>query len=174
MSSKAAMITLLVLVSSLSGCIGNTDTTDLETRISDLESAKDDLQNQFNNTTADFEARISALESQINAANDSVNWSWMDLSNFYHPYPMDSQILDLSNANLSHTNLREADLSYANLSHADLSYAWFLMSNLSYTDLSYANLSNATNLFSVDLTGVTWHYTICPDGTNTGESGSCV
>ena len=60
-----------------------------------------------------------------------------------------------------------ADLSNADLSNANLSGAI-----LSYADLSNANLSNAT-LFQAELTGVTWYYTICPDGTNTGESGSC-
>jgi len=55
-----------------------------------------------------------------------------------------------------------ADLSNANLSGA----------NLSYVDFAYANLINA-DLSDADLTGTIWRYTICPDGTNTEESGSC-
>ena len=55
-----------------------------------------------------------------------------------------------------------ADLSNANLSGANLSYV-----NFAYTNLTNADLSDA------DLTGAIWHYTICPDGTNIEESGSC-
>tara|TARA_B100001029_G_scaffold81188_2_gene66672 strand:- start:3620 stop:6364 length:2745 start_codon:yes stop_codon:yes gene_type:complete len=55
-----------------------------------------------------------------------------------------------------------ADLSNANLSGA----------NLSYVNFAYANLTNV-DLSDADLTGAIWRYTICPDGINTGESGSC-
>jgi uncharacterized protein YjbI with pentapeptide repeats len=55
-----------------------------------------------------------------------------------------------------------ADLSNTNLSGA----------NLSYVNFAYANLTNA-DLSGADLTGTIWRYTICPDGTNTEESGSC-
>ena len=55
-----------------------------------------------------------------------------------------------------------ADLSNANLSGA----------NLSYVNFAYVNLTNA-DLSDADLTGTIWRYTICPDGTNTEESGSC-
>ena len=55
-----------------------------------------------------------------------------------------------------------ADLSNANLSGA----------NLSYVNFAYANLTNV-DLSDADLTGTIWRYTICPDGRNTGESGSC-
>ncbi len=63
---------------------------------------------------------------------------------------------------------------------SDLKYIWstnltnvdFTGSNLSYSDFSYANMVGA-KLKDADLTGVIWYYTICPDGTNTKESGSC-
>ena len=55
-----------------------------------------------------------------------------------------------------------ADLSNTNLSGA----------NLSFVNFAYANLTNA-DLSGADLTGTIWRYTICPDGTNTEESGSC-
>ena len=75
-----------------------------------------------------------------------VNWTWEIVK------------VDLS------TNLTGTNLSYSDLSGADLSYA----------DLSYADLTNATlSQDWADLTGVIWYYTICPDGTNTEESGSC-
>ena len=54
------------------------------------------------------------------------------------------------------------DLSNANLSGANLSYANF----------AYANLTNA-DLNGADLNGVRWYYTTCPDGTNSGKTGSC-
>ncbi len=65
-----------------------------------------------------------------------------------------------------------ADLSNANLSGANLSNANLSGANLSYVDFAYANLINA-DLSDADLTGTIWRYTICPDGTNTEESGSC-
>ena len=46
-------------------------------------------------------------------------------------------------------------------------------SNLSYSDFSYSNMLGA-KLENATLTGVIWHYTTCPDGTNSGETGSCV
>ena len=48
----------------------------------------------------------------------------------------------------------------------------FTGSNLSYSDFSYSNMTGA-NLKDADLTGVIWYYTICPDGTNSGKTGSC-
>ena len=48
----------------------------------------------------------------------------------------------------------------------------FTGSNLSYSDFSYSNMVGA-NLSDADLTGVIWYYTICPDGINTEEFGSC-
>ena len=55
---------------------------------------------------------------------------------------------------------------------ADLSGVDFTGAILSNSDMSYADLTNAT-LSQADLTGVIWYYTICPDGTNTEEFGSC-
>ena len=54
----------------------------------------------------------------------------------------------------------------------DLSGVDFTGSDLSHSDFSYSNL-NGANLKDANLTGVKWYYTICPDGTNSGESGSC-
>ena len=48
----------------------------------------------------------------------------------------------------------------------------FTESNLSYSDFSYSNMVGA-NLKDADLTGAIWYYTICPDGTNSGKTGSC-
>ena len=48
----------------------------------------------------------------------------------------------------------------------------FTGSNLSYSDFSYSNIVGA-NLKDADLTGAIWYYTICPDGTNSGKTGSC-
>ena len=43
---------------------------------------------------------------------------------------------------------------------------------LSYSDFSYSNMLGA-NLENATLTDVKWYYTICPDGTNSGKTGSC-
>ena len=64
---------------------------------------------------------------------------------------------------------------------SDFKYLWssnltnvdFTGSNLSYSDFSYSNMTGA-NLENADLTGAIWHYTICPDGTNSGKTGSCI
>ena len=55
----------------------------------------------------------------------------------------------------------------ANLTNVD-----FTGTNLSYSDFSYSNMLGA-NLTNADLTGVKWYYTICPDSSNSGETGSC-
>jgi uncharacterized protein YjbI with pentapeptide repeats len=48
----------------------------------------------------------------------------------------------------------------------------FTGSNLSYSDFSYSNMTNA-KLENATLTGAIWYYTICPNGTNSGKTGSC-
>ena len=45
--------------------------------------------------------------------------------------------------NLSNSNLSSSDLSFANLSNSDLSFANLSSSDLSNSDLSFANLSNS-------------------------------
>jgi hypothetical protein len=72
---------------------------------------------------------------------------------------------DLSHADLEGTNLRGALLSLAILSSAFLTGA----------DLTGANLSEATLqgafMDNVDVSGVTWDGTTCPDGTNSDDDG---
>ena len=55
----------------------------------------------------------------------------------------------------------------ANLTNVD-----FTGANLSYSDFSYSNMLGA-NLENATLTDVKWYYTTCPDGTNSGKTGSC-
>jgi len=55
---------------------------------------------------------------------------------------------------------------------ANLTNVNFTGANLSYSDFSYSNMVGA-NLENADLTGAIWYYTICPDGSNSGEAGSC-
>ncbi len=101
---------------------------------------------------------------EINGVIDYYSWNSNNFTDWLESMDFDGDFddyLDKIKAD-SAADLSNADLSNANLSGAILSYA----------DLSNANLSNAT-LFQAELTGVTWYYTICPDGTNTGESGSC-
>jgi hypothetical protein len=70
---------------------------------------------------------------------------------------------NLSGANLSGTRLYGVDLSGADLSGANLSGAW-----MPYADLSDAITDEA------NVTDATWSYTVCPDGVNTGDAGTCV
>jgi hypothetical protein len=102
---------------------------------------------QIQNDMNDLE---SNLMDEINWANNTVNWAYMDLSNAY----------------LSGAELIGADLRYADLSNAYLSGAELIGADLRYADLSGADLSNA------DLYGVTWYSTTCPDGTNSDDNGN--
>ena len=78
------------------------------------------------------------------------------------------------------------DFSYADFSYADLSDSLeSILPNSDYavyTDLRYANLTGAdfshadlTGVLLEDATldGVTWYWTTCPDGSNTGPGGWC-
>ncbi|PDF23128.1 pentapeptide repeat-containing protein [Listeria monocytogenes] len=62
---------------------------------------------------------------------------------------------NLSDANLSHADLRRADLSGANLRHADLRRADLSYANLRGANLSGANLSYA-NLRGANLNWINW------------------
>ena len=82
--------------------------------------------------------------------------------------------VNLSNADLSHANLRAANLSYVNLSNADLSHANLRVANLMGINLSNSNLHNAdltcanlrvANLTDADLTNVDLTYANL-EGTN--------
>lgn len=68
------------------------------------------------------------------------------LQNYSHGQ-RDFSGLSLTDANLSHTDLKGADFSYSELSNIDLSQA-----NLRGADLSYATL-NQVNLHEADLRG---------------------
>ncbi len=70
-------------------------------------------------------------------------------------------------------NLVSADLAGANLTGADMAGADLYLGSLNGANLTNANLRGAS-LDVVDLTGVTWSNTTCPDGFNTGSSGTCV
>jgi len=80
--------------------------------------------------------------------------------------------LNLSGANLAYANLAYANFQYATMTGTNLSGANITGASLSNTDFSYANLTGA-DLIGADLTGVIWYNTTCPDGSNTGETGSC-
>ena len=71
--------------------------------------------------------------------------------------------VNLSNADLSHANLRAANLSYVNLSNADLSHANLRVANLTDADLTNVDLTCAnlegTNLTDADLRNANLKYT---------------
>ena len=96
---------------------------------------------------------------------------------------------NLTDANLSRTNLTyasfvSANLTNVNLTSANLSYAWLVSANLTYAyplsanftgawlvsaNLTYANLTSA--IFSGgNRFGATWYYATCPNGTVTSTS----
>jgi hypothetical protein len=86
------------------------------------------------------------------------------------------------NATLSDAKLPDADLNGADLSGArmtdthmtDLEFTDLDGSDLQGADLTDADLDNGY-LASVDLTGVVWDDTICPDGSNSdNRGGTCV
>ena len=110
--------------------------------------------------------------SNFDRINDEIEWYNMDPENFTDHlenigFEGDFEDYLTRMKSESAADLSNAKLSGANLSYADLSYV-----NLSYADFSYSDLTDAT-LTQAELTGVTWYYTICPDGTNTGDSGYC-
>ena len=99
--------------------------------------------------------------------------------------------IDLSNTNLDFTNLMNADLRGSNLNNSSLRYAnlnlaWMHGAQLYSVNLTGAslygailedvNLSGAdlvdADLTGADLTGVNWHDTTCPDGTNSDDNGN--
>ena len=189
---KPMIIILLMLTSALAGCTG-TDGADVnESRISELELE-----------IARMAELITLLQKDINWANNTVNWAYLNLegdriagadltganltgTNMAHA-EMPGCILKNANlygANLEQVNLGDSDLSYANLSYADLTGAILSDANLSNANLSNADLSNAylgnanltgADLSDADLYNVRWLFTICPDGTNSGNNGgTCV
>ena len=127
---------------------------------------------QIQNDMNDLE---SNLMDEINWANNTVNWAYMDLEN--------AQMgnTNLIGANLSNADLEQADMAYADLTNADLSnaklyYAFLYGANLIGADLSgaylfAANLQSAS-LIGADLSGVNWSNTVCPDGTNSDDNGN--
>ena len=178
--------------------------------LENLNSSNEDLLIQLNQTQSylvsleyDLNITIAELIDEIDWANHTVNWAYMDL-NF-----VDLTSADLQGANLSYANLGSAQMNLVNLSGAKLNYAKLPGVNLYFADISNADLSSAVlgnadltnavlveanltdvkmtsadltnaNLYGAILTnaqldGVTWFGTICPDGTNSNDNGNtCV
>jgi uncharacterized protein YjbI with pentapeptide repeats len=93
----------------------------------------------------------------------------------------------LSNASLYGNNFTSASFIDAYLDASELDGNDFTDADLTGTDLSnstgYDNVWDGANFSSADLTdsdfdfsgstGITWYFTTCSDGSNTGSSGSC-
>ena len=129
--------------------------------ISDMEEeleAVDDVIEMYYMMFVQIQNDMNDLESnlmdEINWANNTVNWAYMDLSN------ADLNFAVLIDANLSGADLMDADLRFADLRYANLNNA-----NLNNADLTGADLIYA------DLTSVYWYDTTCPDGTNSDDNG---
>ncbi len=110
-----------------------------------------------------------------NYSNANLSYSYLQWINLEHA--------NLAGANLSHSSLYSSSLNYANVSNADLSYdeltSVYLqngtLTNVKFnnSNLTGANLAGSGGTPS-SITGVTWAYTTCPDGSNTGVAGTCV
>ena len=89
---------------------------------------------------------------------------------------------DLSGANLSGSfNYGGSDWLMVNLSGADLTNAMMYDVDLRYADLTGADLTGAKLSYlnpsygAADITGITWDWAICPDGTAAYNHGqTCV
>ena len=133
--------------------------------ISDMEEeleAVDDVIEMYYMMFVQIQNDVNDLESnlmdEINWANNTVNWAYMDLEN----------------AQMGNTNLIGANLSNADLEQAEMMYADLTNADLSNANLYYAFLYGA-NLIGADLSGVNWSNTVCPDGTNSDDNGNtCV
>ena len=114
-----------------------------------------------------FSYNESLYDSLLSQYNSWCEGGYASNSSFYYEdciSERDSEMLDLMGID------KIEDLQYELA--ADLSGVDFTGAILSNSDFSYADLTDAT-LTQAELTGVTWYYTICPDGTNTGDSGNC-
>jgi uncharacterized protein YjbI with pentapeptide repeats/ElaB/YqjD/DUF883 family membrane-anchored ribosome-binding protein len=120
-----------------------------------------------------FEANVSGanlkgasltglISGSVTGVPASIPAGWMLRKGYFIGPGVDLKLADLSGANLSGANLSGANLSGANLYGANLSGA-----NLTDADLEVANLANA------NLDGVKFKHTRCPDGSDTGTTGSC-
>ena len=178
--------------------------------LENLNSTNEDLLIQLNQTQSylvsleyDLNITIAELIDNIDWANQTVNWAYMDL-NF-----VDLTSAELKGANLSYANLFSAQMNLVNLTGANLNYAKLDGVNLYFADMSNADLSSAilgnadltnailveanltdvlmtnadltnANLYDAILTnaqidGVTWSNTICPDGTNSDDNeNTCI
>ncbi len=83
-------------------------------------------------------------------------------------------------ATFINTNLTDADFGNTKLSNGSIGPSIFYNANLQNTnfqnaDLTDIQLTNATNMNTANITGVTWSNTTCPDGTNSNNNGNtCV
>lgn len=77
---------------------------------------------------------------------------------------------DLTNAVLANVNWLDANLLGATLAGADLESANLTGAILTDADLTSANLVGVAGLTSSVLDGVTWFATVCPDGSESGDT----
>ena len=122
--SYTLLCSFLVVLSSLAGCLANTENTSTE--------------QQFD------ESRITDLENLLEQKNEEIS----GLKVLTIEYRTDLSNTDLSNIDLSDTDLSHSNLSGVNFSNTNLSY-----SDLTEADLSFANLNN-TRLIGANLVGV--------------------
>lgn len=96
------------------------------------------------------------------------------------PWGMNVTSASFVNAQLTNTQIIDTNLTDANMSGANFSNSEFLIdttpTTIQNTNLTNVNFSNA-NLNGIDFTsstrtGIIWHNTTCPDGTNSDDNGN--
>jgi uncharacterized protein YjbI with pentapeptide repeats len=100
-----------------------------------------------------------------NLSNQNLSGSNLKEAVFNHTNLQNS---DLSRVNANKVSFQQADLTDANLAGGNFKDANFTGANLTGANLTGANLHGA------NVTDVIWNSTICPDGTGSDSSGTCV
>jgi len=115
--------------------------------------------------------------SNANLSNSNFTYSHKIYDEQYLDYSYWLEDADEENRTYIEASLEEWGVDnfsgFKSLWSANLTNVDFTGSNLSYSDFSYSNMAGA-KLENTNLTGAIWYYTICPDGTNSGKTGSCI
>jgi hypothetical protein len=93
--------------------------------------------------------------------NSNFSGAYLLVSNF-----QESNLVDV---NFAGANLGETTMSYADLNGANLTGTNLALANFNNANLTNANMTGATGLSPLQIGGVTWSNTTCPDGTNSSS-----
>ena len=168
--ANALLFSLLMIVSSLAGCLGGEefDSTDIEEKISDLETnqtalqqANQDLQSEIESLNEELNASKASLEEISSNLNDELNASRESLEelSLTHNQTVESLLekIRMSNkVNFAFLDMKDSefygsDFSYSNMTSSQFGYSTFQVVNFSFSDLSNA-LFNFSEFDRVDFT----------------------